>query len=116
MRLYGNAGDHEAGIFIIPLDDPHDCLRVIASVGAGWEHVSVSLVDRCPTWDEMERIKRMFFRKDETAFQLHVPPSDHISYHPYCLHIWRPIDGKIPMPPAWMVGPKVKHGADNRPD
>ena len=26
---------------------------VIASDGAGWEHVSVSRRDRCPTWDEM---------------------------------------------------------------
>jgi hypothetical protein len=29
-------------------------LRVIASDGEGWDHVSVSLPDRCPTWEEMK--------------------------------------------------------------
>jgi len=74
-------------------------LRIIAANGGGWDHVSVSLVDRCPTWDEMEHVKRLFFKPDETAMQLHVPPSDHINRHPYVLHLWRPHRCAIPMPP-----------------
>lgn len=108
MKLYGFAGDHETGIFRIPSNSDGAEITVIATVGDGWDHVSVSLVDRCPTWDEMEQIKRLFFKDDEAAFQLHVPPSEHISFHPHCLHIWRPVDGKFPMPPAWMVGPKAR--------
>lgn len=77
---------------------------VIASWGAAWDHVSVSYPDRCPTWAEMERVKRAFFRSEETAMQLHVPPADHINVHPFCLHLWRPHDAEIPMPPKWMVG------------
>jgi len=65
-------------------------MRVMASAGMGWDHVSISRQNRCPNWPEMEHIKRLFFRDDETAMQLHVPPSDHISIHPYCLHLWRP--------------------------
>lgn len=78
-------------------------LMVIASWGGGWDHVSVSRPDRCPTWEEMERVKRAFFRPEECAMQLHVPPADHINAHPFCLHLWRPHDVLIPLPPKWMV-------------
>ncbi len=32
-------------------------VAIVASWGGGWEHVSVSLPRRCPTWDEMCLIK-----------------------------------------------------------
>ena len=31
-------------------------MAIIASWGGGWEHVSVSLRNRCPTWEEMCRV------------------------------------------------------------
>lgn len=80
-------------------------LTVIASDGEGWDHVSVSTRTRCPTYDEMEFIRGLFFRDDETVMQLHVPRSDHVNCHPYCLHLWRPQDAEIPRPPAIFVGP-----------
>jgi hypothetical protein len=78
-------------------------LRVVAACGGGWDHVSVSTNDRCPAWNEMEFIKRQFFRADETAMQLHVPPKDHINVHPFVLHLWRPHDFMIPLPPESFV-------------
>lgn len=78
-------------------------LRVIASIGLGWDHVSVSRADRTPTWDEMEQVKRAFFRDMETAYQLHVPPVQHINRHEHCLHLWRPQRGAIPRPPEVLV-------------
>lgn len=76
---------------------------IVASWGGNWDHVSVSRRDRCPTWDEMEMVKRRFFKEDEVAYQLHMPPSKHINIHPYCLHMWRPHDQTIPLPPEIMV-------------
>ena len=105
IAMYGDAGDHSYGVFRVPSPTGGHVLTVIASTGEGWDHVSVSLPNRCPNWPEMEHIKRLFFRDDETAMQLHVPPSDHIRVHPYCLHLWRPLSGEIPRPPGWMVGP-----------
>jgi len=52
----------------------------------------------------MAYIKKLFFRDDETAMELHVPASDHISDHDNCLHLWRPQEVEIPRPPSWMVG------------
>jgi hypothetical protein len=104
-RRMGGAGDDFGGAFKVrsPIDGGE--LRIIASNGMGWDHVSVSRANRCPNWPEMEHVKRLFFRDDETAMQLHVPPSDHINYHPNCLHLWRPHAEAIPRPPAIMVGP-----------
>jgi len=78
-------------------------LIIIATRNHGWDHVSVSHKDRCPTWDEMERVKRWLFLPDETAMQLHVPPSDHVNVATTCLHLWRPQNVEIPRPPAHLV-------------
>jgi hypothetical protein len=51
----------------------------------------------------MEYVKRLFFKNDELAMQLHVTPDQHINNHPFCLHMWRPHDKEIPLPPAIMV-------------
>lgn len=106
-------------------------LRVIVSAGGGWDHVSVSLPTRCPTWEEMSYVKKLFFHPDETVMQLHVPEQQHINCHPHCLHLWRPqtdeqitaeraeweasgeewpygdleSPGAIPLPPGEFVGP-----------
>lgn len=81
---------------------------VIASDGMGWEHVSVSRSDRCPTWDEMCQVKALFWGEEDCVVQYHPPSSDYVNNHPRCLHLWRPTKGiKIPMPPSIMVGVKV---------
>lgn len=80
-------------------------LAVLASTGEGWDHVSVFNRARCPTWDEMRYVKKLFFRDDEVAMQLHPTKKDYVNYHPRCLHLWRPQDQTIPIPPTWLVGP-----------
>ena len=105
IAFFGSIGDHETGFFWIKSPIDNGMMKVIASSGDGWDHVSVSRPNRCPNWPEMEHVKRLFFKEDETAMQLHVPPSDHISFHPNCLHLWRPLGVEIPRPPAEMVGP-----------
>jgi hypothetical protein len=72
--------------------------------GPAWEHVSVSLPKhhRCPTWSELEFVKRTFWREDEWAGQFHAPPAEHISFHPHVLHLWRPVSD-LPLPPRECV-------------
>jgi len=89
-------------------------LKVIASDGLGWEHVSVSTVTRCPTHAEMEFIREQFWRDDECVMLLSVPRTEHINCHPYCLHMWRPTESAIPRPPAEMVGPVAERKAGAR--
>lgn len=89
-------------VFRVIASDGRDWKR-LGLGGEVWEHVSVSLDDRCPTWEEMDWIKRIFWRDDETVLQFHVPRSDHVNYHAYCLHLWRPTQTAIPMPPKLCV-------------
>lgn len=80
--------------------------KIIFSWGGEWDHVSVSFPNRCPTWEEMCEIKRMFFRPEEVVVQYHPAERQYVNAHPYCLHLWRYQRQEIPAPPYWMVGPK----------
>jgi hypothetical protein len=104
IEHYGTIGDDKAGVFSIPSPIDRVPMLCIVSSGEGWDHVSVSRANRCPNWPEMEHVKRMFFKEDEVCMQLHVATADHISIHPNCLHIWRPTDQAIPLPPKEFVG------------
>ena len=68
-----------------------------------WDHVSVSLPNRIPNWTEMAFVKSVFWDDHEIVMQLHVPVADHRNLHPNCLHLWKPLNEPIPMPPADMV-------------
>ena len=101
--LRGHMGNGTCGAFKIPIGNR--VANVIASSSDGGEHVSVSLdVDRCPKWNEMGVIKDLFFHETECVMQLHGPVEEHINNHDYCLHLWKPIDNKIPWPTSYMVG------------
>lgn len=100
------------GMFFIP--NGTVILRCMASDGAcvedetgQWEHVSVSLPNRTPTWAEMCFVKDMFFDKNEVVIQYHPAEKDYVNYHPYCLHLWRPKNVEIPTPPSILVGPRT---------
>lgn len=95
--------DRHFGVFVMTIGVVQ--FGIIASVGHGWDHVSVSVRGqaRCPYWEEMDAIKRMFFKPHEVVMQLHPAESNHISNHPYVLHLWRPRGPAIPLPPKWMV-------------
>ena len=87
-------------------------LHCIATAGeAGWDHVSVTVQtrvtplvggrieqERCPTWEEMEHVRRALFHETETVMQLHPPLAEYVNHHPYCLHLWRPTDREVPRP------------------
>ena len=87
-------------------------LLVLTSADAVWDHVSVTVYNtkRCPTWEEMDEVKRPFFESHEVAVQIHPPKDRGVNYHPYCLHLWdmmtkcdkkprgRPVEHKLPDP------------------
>jgi hypothetical protein len=99
--LQGFLGDRTNGHLVIPKRQ----MTIVFSDGGGWEHVSVSHPDRCPSYEEMDEVKQRFWADSDCVMQLHVPRSDHRNCHPYCLHLWRPLDAEIPRPPGIMVAP-----------
>lgn len=79
---------------------------IVASDGMGWEHVSVSRRDRCPTWDEMCQVKSLFWDASDCVVQFHPPQSEYVNNHPNCLHLWRQAGGDFQLPPSILVGCK----------
>lgn len=84
-------------------------LFFIFSNGAGWEHLSVSTPDRIPTWEEMCYMKTIFWSDNEVCMQLHPKKEEYVNNHENCLHIWKPINQKIPTPPSCLVGIRKGH-------
>lgn len=100
LAYVSNASHGNNGVFLI------DELVCLCSDGEGWEHVSVSRQAECPSWDDMCRIKDLFWDPEDCVIQYHPPRSDYVNLHPHCLHLWRPQGVDIPRPPADFVGPR----------
>ena len=100
LTASGNNGAFE----IHSLKFKNSRFAVIASDGEGWEHVSVSLHNRCPTWDEMCFIKNLFWDAEDCVIQFHPPETDYVNNHPYCLHLWRKIGEEFEIPKSYLVG------------
>ena len=96
------------GAFFVPNDADRKGppLKIIASDGLGWEHVSVSLPHRCPTWGEMAAVKARFWDASDCVVQYHPPESEYVNNHPFCLHLWRSTEHPFPVPPSLLVGYK----------
>jgi hypothetical protein len=77
-------------------------------VSEGWEHVSISTRRRPPNWQEMCFVKDLFWDEQECVIQFHPPRSEYVNNHPHCLHLWRPTDNHVRLPPSILVGYKDK--------
>src|SRR3990167_1899538 len=74
--------------------------------GKLWEHVSVSMTNRTPTWEEMCFVKNLFWEDEETVVQFHPKKSEYRNLHPYCLHLWKRVGEEFELPPAIAVAPE----------
>ena len=75
-----------------------------------WDHVSVSVftrgalhLSRLPTWEEMARIKDLFWEAEDCVMQVHPPKSEYVNMAEV-LHLWRWTGGEFPRPPSILVG------------
>lgn len=102
VSAYGNNGAFE-----VPGPERAKLFCIVSDM-MGWEHVSVSVLKkaRCPSWAEMCFVKELFWMPEEAVMQLHPRQSDYVSFHDWTLHMWRPVDAEIPLPPHTLVGPK----------
>lgn len=106
VRLYGWVGDETCGVFLVPSHGGRR-LHIIASNGEGWEHVSISCwqcrKSRTPTWEEMCRVKSLFWGPEDCVVQYHPPESQYVN-QAEALHLWRPTEGEMRTPPSILVG------------
>lgn len=110
---WATANGEPFGAFFVPVKPGMPPLKIIASDGTdgeyeAWEHVSVSLPNRCPTWVEMSYVKSLFWDDSDCVVQYHPPRSEYVNNHEFCLHLWRPVGVVIPLPPSILVGLKAR--------
>lgn len=83
--------------------------QCIVSTGPDWEHLSVTVYDnrkkthRCASWNEMCWLKDLFWEDSDVVIQYHPAKSEYVNDHPHCLHLWRPLQENIPVPPSIYV-------------
>lgn len=84
-------------------------INVIASDGGtpAWEHVSVRVggakAERTATWEEMHRVKELFWDDEDTVVQFHPPKAEYVNIHNYVLHMWRKAGTNFETPPKEFV-------------
>lgn len=97
------------GAFCVESPEPGWLLLLIVSNEEGWEHVSVHAAknkgrtERTPTWREMAFVKDLCWDEEDVVVQLHPRRSEYVNVHRHVLHLWRPLEAEIPLPPRWMV-------------
>lgn len=83
--------------------------KIMIQVSPGYEkfefeHASVSLAHRVPTWDEMCKVKDLFWDEEDMVVQYHPPKSEYVNLSKTCLHLWRWTKGEFPKPGRYEVG------------
>lgn len=91
------------GHFLVPLEG--EVWHVIISDEGGWRHLSVTNAQKrvMPSWNIMCRLKDAFFDDADWVCQFHPANEDNINDHPWCLHLWQPLNDKLPIPPYVLV-------------
>ena len=57
-----------------------------------WKHVSFARQKRMPTYGEIEEYKALFCGEDSYAIVVFPPKDKWVSIHPYCVHLWEPME------------------------
>lgn len=114
-EAYAQEQGSDGGVFLVPYrlkSYPHRFYQVIASNGGAWEHLSVCVIEArhhrpmvplTPSWDDMNYLKNLFWEPEDCVMQLHPAESNYVNMHPNVLHLWRPTEQEIPMPPKEFV-------------
>lgn len=94
------------GLFTIPIRGK--LVRIIASDGLDWQHVSVTITNsnETPSWQLMCAVKELFWNDQDWVVQFHPAKSEYVNNHPGCLHLWKPNAQILPTPDSLLAGLK----------
>lgn len=85
------------------LRDCGTCSVIWTRNEGGLEHVSISPVksNKLPSWEDMCKLKDIFFDDEEEVYQIHPPKSHYVNLSENCLHLWKPIPGEDKSGRVW---------------
>lgn len=58
-----------------------------------WYHVSFSLKDKIPSYEQTIFVRQALFGPDLKVIQVFPPLEEHYNLHPNCLHLWACLEG-----------------------
>lgn len=61
------------------------------------EHVSVAPFNhkKMPSWDDMCKVKDMFWEDEDEVYQIHPKKSQYVNQIENCLHLWKPVGHEL---------------------
>lgn len=91
-----------------------DGMTVISEVAAYqnrlWLHVSCAHPDKLPSWADLREVKTVFIGPKRLALSIMPSEAEYVNVHPYCLHLWSPLDHD-PIPDFRRFEPKLGKAA-----
>lgn len=60
---------------------------VICGIESGMWHMSISRIDRYPTWDEIKEARYRFVPDNVTMAMILPPRKEYVNLHPNCFHL-----------------------------
>jgi hypothetical protein len=66
--------------------------------GLAWVHASISRLQGVPPYEDLKLVHHAVWG-DGYAYQVFVPPSEHVNIHERALHLWGRLDGEPAFPP-----------------
>jgi hypothetical protein len=73
------------------------CVEVECVDGSLWIHISLSRGHEMPDYADLTHVKRTFLGPHRKAIMVLPAEREHYNLHPYCLHLYSPIDSD-PLP------------------
>jgi hypothetical protein len=73
------------------------CFEIEVVDGSLWAHVSLSRAKQIPSYADLTEVKCVVLGPQRKAIMVLPAESEHFNLHPYCLHLYSPIDSD-PLP------------------
>ena len=91
------------GAFLVPLEG--ELWHVIIADGMGFKHLSITNAQKrmLPNWTVLSRVKDAYCGDDEWAVLYFPAKDDYINDHPFCHHLWTPLNEPLPKPMIALV-------------
>jgi hypothetical protein len=72
-----------------------------------WLHVSCAHATKLPSWEDLREVKQVFCGPKRLALSIMPSETEYVNVHPYCLHLWCPLDHD-PIPDFRRYSPELR--------
>lgn len=78
----------DGGLTVLVSEEHH-------SDGFTYLHVSFSRRSRTPSYEDLDRVRKLFIGEDRESVQVFPPKAEYVNFHAFTLHLWHRYEGRI---------------------